>query len=82
LDTHLPVGHAAPDYDQVGITYIMSDFFEELRCRKVYRVALACAVVAWLVIQMSARVVPACHARDSILPIFITAVALNSNAHS
>jgi len=60
----------------------MSDFFEELRGRKVYRVALGCAVVAWLVIQMSARVVPACHARDSILPILITAVGFNSKAHS
>jgi hypothetical protein len=81
LDTHLPVEHAAPDYDQVGIIYIMSGFFEELWHRQVCRVALGCAVVAWLLIQMSAKVMPAYHARDWILPIFIT-VALSSKAHS
>ena len=60
----------------------MSGFFEEMQRRKVYRVALGCAVVAWLVIQISATVMPAYHAREWILPIFITAVALNSKAHS
>jgi hypothetical protein len=81
LDTHLPVGHAAPDYDQLGIIYVMSGFFEELQ-RWVYRVALGGAVVAWLVIQISATVMPPYHAREWILPIFITAVVLNSKAHS
>jgi hypothetical protein len=60
----------------------MRGFFDELRRRKVYRAVLGYAVVACLVIQVSARVVPACRARDWILPIFITAVALNSKAHS
>jgi TolB-like protein/Tfp pilus assembly protein PilF len=37
----------------------MSGFFAELRRRKVYRVAAAYAVVAWLIIQISATVFPA-----------------------
>src|SRR6266487_3891031 len=54
----------------------MNSFFRELRQRKVYRVALGYAVVAWLVIQISATVMPAYHAPDWILPIFITVIAL------
>ncbi len=54
----------------------MNSFFRELKQRKVYRVALGYAVVAWLVIQISATVMPAYHAPDWILPIFITMVAL------
>jgi TolB-like protein/Tfp pilus assembly protein PilF len=54
----------------------MSSFFRELKQRKVYRVALGYALVAWLVVQVSATVMPAYHAPDWILPIFITAVAL------
>jgi TolB-like protein/Tfp pilus assembly protein PilF len=54
----------------------MNSFFRELKQRKVYRVALGYAVVAWLVIQISATVMPVYHAPDWILPVFITAVAL------
>jgi TolB-like protein/Tfp pilus assembly protein PilF len=54
----------------------MNSFFRELKQRKVYRVALGYAVVAWLVIQISATVLPAYHAPEWILPIFITVVAL------
>src|SRR4029434_6412632 len=54
----------------------MSSFFRELKQRKVYRVALGYVVVAWLVIQISATVMPAYHAPEWILPVFITAVAL------
>ena len=54
----------------------MNSFSRELKQRKVYRVALGYAVVAWLVIQIGATVMPAYHAPDWILPIFITAVAL------
>jgi hypothetical protein len=60
----------------------MSSFFRELKQRKVYRVALGYAVVAWLVVHVSATVMSAYHAPDWILPIFITALALNSKAHS
>jgi hypothetical protein len=54
----------------------MNSFFRELKQRNVYRVAVGYAVVAWLVIQISATVMPAYHAPDWILPLFITAVAL------
>ncbi len=54
----------------------MNSFFRELKQRKVYRVALGYAVVAWLVIQISATVMPVYHAPDWILPIFITMIAL------
>ena len=54
----------------------MSSFFRELKQRKVYRVAVGYAVVAWLVVQISATVIPAYHAPEWILPLFITAVAL------
>jgi TolB-like protein len=54
----------------------MNSFFGELKQRKVYRVALGYAVVAWLVIQISATVIPAYHAPERILPLIITVVAL------
>jgi TolB-like protein/predicted Zn-dependent protease len=54
----------------------MNSFFRELKQRKVYRIALGYAVVAWFLIQISATVMPAYHAPEWILPIFITAVAL------
>jgi TolB-like protein/Tfp pilus assembly protein PilF len=54
----------------------MSSFFRELKQRKVYRVAVGYAVVAWLVVQISATVIPAYHAPEWILPLVITAVAL------
>jgi len=54
----------------------MNSFFRELKQRKVYRVALGYAVVAWLVVQVVAAVLPAYHALEWILPIFIAAVAL------
>src|SRR6266496_2413694 len=54
----------------------MSSFFRELKQRKVYRVALGYAVVAWLIVQVRATVMPAYHVPEWILPIFITAVAL------
>lgn len=39
----------------------MNSFFRELKQRKVYRVALGYAIVAWLVVQISATVMPAYH---------------------
>jgi len=59
----------------------MSSFFRELEQQKLYSVALAYAVVAWLVVQISATVVPAYHGPEWILPIFITALARDSKAH-
>jgi adenylate cyclase len=60
----------------------MSSFFRELKQRKIYRVALGYAVVAWLVIQVSAMVMPPCHAPEWVLPIVIPAIALDSKTHS
>jgi hypothetical protein len=68
----------------------MNSFFRELKQRKVYRVARGYAVVAWLVIQISATVMLGYREPEWILPIFITAVALgfsmalalDSKAHS
>src|SRR5215813_10318434 len=54
----------------------MNSFFRELKQRKVYRVAVGYAVAAWLVVQISATVMPAYHAPEWILPVFITGVAL------
>ena len=59
MDRYLPVGHAARDYDQVGPTYIMSGFFEELQRRKVYRVAAAYIVAAGFLIQIASAAFPA-----------------------
>src|SRR3982751_6396777 len=36
----------------------MANFFAELKRRKVYRVAIAYAVVAWLLIQIATQVFP------------------------
>jgi adenylate cyclase len=56
----------------------MNSFFRELKQRKVYRVALGYAVVAWLVVQVSTTVIPAYRAREWMFPIFIAAIALGS----
>lgn len=42
------------------------NFFAELRRRNVYKVAVAYAVVGWLVMQIAATVVPALHLPDGI----------------
>src|SRR5499425_1963897 len=39
----------------------MNNFFAELKRRNVYKVAVAYAVVGWLVIQVTATIVPALH---------------------
>jgi hypothetical protein len=56
----------------------MNSYFRELKERKVYRAALGYAVVVWLGVQISATVMPAYRTPDWILPIFTTAVALDS----
>jgi adenylate cyclase len=42
------------------------NFFSELKRRNVYKVAVAYAVVGWLVIQVTATIVPALHLPDSL----------------
>ena len=47
----------------------MSDkpsLFSELKRRNVYKVAVAYAVVGWLVIQVTATIVPALHLPDGL----------------
>jgi TolB-like protein len=53
---------------------IPRDFLAELKRRNVYKVAVAYAVVAWLVMQVAATVVPALHLPDG----FTTAVVVLS----
>jgi len=60
----------------------MSSFFRELKQRRIYCVALGYAVVAWLVVQISATVGWTYHTPDGISPIFVTLVARDSKAHS
>ncbi len=43
-----------------------SNFFAELKRRNVYKVAIAYAIVGWLVMQIAATVVPALHLSDAI----------------
>ncbi len=59
MDRYLPVGHAARDYDQIGLIHTMSGFFEELQRRKVYRVAAAYIVAAGFLIQIASAAFPA-----------------------
>ena len=44
----------------------MKNFFAELKRRNVYKVAVAYAVVGWLVMQVASTVVPALHLPDAI----------------
>jgi magnesium-transporting ATPase (P-type) len=55
----------------MGQKYVMSSFFRELKQRKIYRVAAG----AWLVVQISATVIPAYHTAEWILSLLITVVA-------
>ena len=43
------------------------NFFAELKRRNVYKVAVAYAEVGWLVMQITATVVPALHLSDTCL---------------
>jgi serine/threonine-protein kinase len=44
----------------------IENFFAELKRRNVYKVAVAYAVVGWLVIQITATIVPALHLSDGL----------------
>ncbi|MEY2487073.1 MAG: adenylate cyclase [Verrucomicrobiota bacterium] len=52
------------------------NFFAELKRRNVYKVAVAYAVVGWLVIQISATVLPTFHAPEWIVQTLILLVAI------
>src|ERR1041385_840060 len=52
------------------------NFFSELKRRNVYKVAVAYAVVGWLVIQVSATIVPALHLAEAITTAVVVIVLL------
>ena len=51
-------------------------FFAELKRRNVYKVAVAYAVVGWLIMQVAATVVPALHLSDAITSAVVVLVFL------
>jgi TolB-like protein len=51
-------------------------FFAELKRRNVYKVAVAYAVVGWLVIQISSTVLPTFHAPEWVVQTLVVLVAL------
>jgi len=52
------------------------NFFAELKRRNVYKVAVAYAIVGWLVMQIAATVVPALHLSDAITTAVVLLVIL------
>src|SRR6266566_3273465 len=52
------------------------NFLAELKRRNVYKVAVAYAVVGWLVIQVSSTVLPAFHAPEWVVQTLVVLVAL------
>jgi TolB-like protein/Flp pilus assembly protein TadD len=52
------------------------NFFIELKRRNVYKVAVAYAVVGWLVIQVSSTVLPAFHAPEWVVQTLMVLVAI------
>ena len=51
-------------------------FFTELKRRKVYRVAVAYAIVAWLLVQAASILFPTFEAPPWVMKVFVTAVIL------
>ena len=54
----------------------MSNFFAELKRRNVYKVAVAYAVVAWLVIQAASIILPTFEAPPWVMKAFVVLLAL------
>src|ERR1700720_721099 len=52
------------------------NFFSELKRRNVYKVAVAYAVVGWLVIQICSTVLPTFHAPEWVVQTLVVLVAL------
>src|SRR5437762_11598929 len=52
------------------------NFFAELKRRNVYKVAIAYAVVGWLVIQIASTILPAFHAPEWVVQTLVVLVAL------
>ena len=53
-----------------------NNFFAELKRRNVYKVAVAYAVVAWLVIQVASIVLPTFHAPEWTLQVIIALIVI------
>src|SRR5256885_6487240 len=51
-------------------------FLTELKRRKVYRVAVAYAIVAWLLVQAASILFPTFEAPPWVMKVFVTAVIL------
>ena len=54
----------------------LRSFFTELKRRNVYKVAVAYAVVAWLLIQLASILFPTFEAPGWVMKVFIAVVAL------
>ena len=54
----------------------MPSFFRELKRRNVYKVAVAYAVVAWLLIQLASILFPAFEAPAWVVKAFVAPLAL------
>jgi adenylate cyclase len=54
----------------------LGNFFAELKRRNVYKVAVAYAVVGWLIIQISSTILPTFHAPEWVLQTVVAVVAL------
>src|SRR5437016_10613537 len=52
------------------------NFFAELKRRNVYKVAIAYAIVAWLLIQAASILFPTFEAPAWVMKVFVTAVIL------
>jgi hypothetical protein len=52
----------------------MKRFFAELKRRNVYKIAVAYAIVAWLLIQAASILFPTFEAPPWVMKIFVTAV--------
>lgn len=52
------------------------NFFAELKRRNVYKVAVAYAVVGWLIIQIASTILPTFHAPEWVLQSLVVIVAL------
>jgi TolB-like protein/Tfp pilus assembly protein PilF len=53
----------------------MKDFFAELKRRNVYRVAVAYAVIAWLLVQAGSILFPTFEAPGWVMKVFVTLIA-------
>jgi len=54
----------------------MNNFFGELKRRNVYKVAIAYAVVAWLLIQIASVLFPTFEAPPWVMKVFVAVIAL------